>query len=975
VLQNIDPKFQSQVASSLKWLALSHQPLRPRELAEIFIIRPERAIAFDTAERLFNAEDVLKYLSSLVLAEKVWREDMEDRRDREGHLETCIRLAHFSIKEYLTSDRITEGPAARFAFSEADAHLHIALSCIAYHMQRSAADYSDHDGVQGFWLSAYAAHYWMAHMETVPRESWPQEVASAAAGALAVGSRSLSYILRKFDFRISNSESSVNPITDVMLRLPHCLTASLGYVQLTDMLISSHEYLTQEDLDAALVRAAHQGCTAVMELLLKKGADINAQDGEFGSPLQAAIRGLQPAAVEFLVGRGANVHHPPNHLGSVLTPTMDRDERWIHGRREARLKCLRTLLDSGADVNMSGGSARDDETPLHTAAQSVKDNLEQFHLLIERGANVNARGGKYGYPLQALCATDSPSKLVELLLDKGADINAVGGMYGTALQTSCNAGNIGVMELLLDRGADPNARGGCYETALQAACQGSWHFILDRAQLLVDRGADIHAQGGQYGNALQASCYGGNIDVVEWLLDLGADVNAPGGEYGSALQAGCSNGNIERVEIGLDLGADPNARGGRHTRPLKDALINFSSDFDLANLLVKWGADINAQGGEHGTALQASVYRGNFEMVEWLLDLGADVNASGSEYGSALQAAAAARFFLGDRGDDKRRMMQLLLSRGADVNQRGGKYGTALHAAVECQNADSVRLLLDHGADINAEDGEYGTALQTACARYDGEDIALFLLERGADVHIQGGRFGSAWHAVAKQWGDKWEEVMQLLLDRGVDINDARGRQHATALEAALTTAEWDKSLCPDKVRFLLDRGADVNVQAGQYGFPLQAACCRVVRLKAGHGNSVHIDYDNTTESVHAVQLLLDNCPGIDVNAQGGKFGTALQAAAYFGQASSVELLLREGADANLSGGKYGNALNAAVVSGWWNVVDVLLAAGATPDCWLRAEPDEEWFARVGEEEARAAVERYRVFWRKQKEKKGQASG
>ena len=51
---------------------------------------------------------------------------------------------------------------------------------------------------------------------------------------------------------------------------------------------------------------------------------------------------------------------------------------------------------------------------------------------------------------------------------------------------------------------------------------------------------------------------------------------------------------------------------------------------------------------------------------------------------------------------------------------------------------------------------------------------------------------------------------------------------------------------------------------------------------------------------------------GADVNAEGGKYGNALQAASYGGNEVMVRLLLEKGANVNAEGGEYGNALQAA---------------------------------------------------------------
>jgi ankyrin repeat protein len=66
---------------------------------------------------------------------------------------------------------------------------------------------------------------------------------------------------------------------------------------------------------------------------------------------------------------------------------------------------------------------------------------------------------------------------------------------------------------------------------------------------------------------------------------------------------------------------------------------------------------------------------------------------------------------------------------------------------------------------------------------------------------------------------------------------------------------------------------------------------------------------------LHAVQKLLDK--GADVNAQGGYYGNALQAAAYEGYREIVTLLIDKGADVNAQDRDYGNALQAAAYAGY----------------------------------------------------------
>ncbi|KAG7149773.1 putative ankyrin repeat protein like [Verticillium longisporum] len=68
---------------------------------------------------------------------------------------------------------------------------------------------------------------------------------------------------------------------------------------------------------------------------------------------------------------------------------------------------------------------------------------------------------------------------------------------------------------------------------------------------------------------------------------------------------------------------------------------------------------------------------------------------------------------------------------------------------------------------------------------------------------------------------------------------------------------------------------------------------------------------------------------GADVNAQGGEYGNALQAASSEGHTNIVQLLRAKGADVNARGGQYDNVLQAASSGGHVEIVQLLLAKGA----------------------------------------------
>ena len=76
-----------------------------------------------------------------------------------------------------------------------------------------------------------------------------------------------------------------------------------------------------------------------------------------------------------------------------------------------------------------------------------------------------------------------------------------------------------------------------------------------------------------------------------------------------------------------------------------------------------------------------------------------------------------------------------------------------------------------------------------------------------------------------------------------------------------------------------------------------------------------------------AIAKLLIN-KGANVNAQGGIYGNALQAASYQGHKAIAKLLLDKEANVNAQGGFYGNAFHAASYGGHKAIAELLIEKG-----------------------------------------------
>jgi ankyrin repeat protein len=191
-------------------------------------------------------------------------------------------------------------------------------------------------------------------------------------------------------------------------------------------------------------------------LLLAKGADAKATNNWGATALMAAAAGGDPKTVQMLIKYGADVNAQPgaDHVAFIFgggrTPLM-----WAAYRGD--LTVIKLLLDAGADVNEAGLLG----TPLSQAAWN--DQTEAARLLLNRGAKVDTAGPQDGYSAlhwAASTETRDPA-LVNLLLKHGANPNLGGGenvdaFLGTA-QTpwmlAKRRGDTPVLEALVKAGA------------------------------------------------------------------------------------------------------------------------------------------------------------------------------------------------------------------------------------------------------------------------------------------------------------------------------------------------------------------------------------------------------------------------------------------------------------------------------------------------------------------------------------------
>ncbi len=189
-----------------------------------------------------------------------------------------------------------------------------------------------------------------------------------------------------------------------------------------------------------------------LEPLRAAFAGLNEQGGELSAPLSKQLE----AVVELLESkRGLDWELELRQAQPPLVAAAERDD----------LTEVRRLLDGGTPVNASNSILG--KTALLAAAGQGR--VEVARLLLERGADVNARSGGWT-PLPLALSSGVTSEVALLLVEHGADVNArEPDLQRTALMMAASAGEVALVRALLRVGADVSARDADGKTALDVA--------------------------------------------------------------------------------------------------------------------------------------------------------------------------------------------------------------------------------------------------------------------------------------------------------------------------------------------------------------------------------------------------------------------------------------------------------------------------------------------------------------------------
>lgn len=348
---------------------------------------------------------------------------------------------------------------------------------------------------------------------------------------------------------------------------PLQLAAEVAHVDIMKMLLDAGADVDSANPEGqtALMLVARTGNLEAARLLVRHGATIDAREqwGQQTALMWASAR-RHPAVMQLLIREGADI----NAISAVrdynshvtaegrakrldtggLTPLM-------FAVRENCKACVELLIDSGVDLDLPDP---DGVSPLLLAILNTHWDIARQ--LIEAGADINqwdmfgqaplfaavSNRRDAGLTIDGIMNETDGMTVVNMLLDAGAypemelfyrPAKARGGSLSrgtTPLIQAASNGDVEVIKKLLANGADAGKPQANLETPVSAlaGARGNQDELVEGLRILAEAGADLnvmatphHLQRARGGTPLHYAVRAGNDKVVEALVELGADIN------------------------------------------------------------------------------------------------------------------------------------------------------------------------------------------------------------------------------------------------------------------------------------------------------------------------------------------------------------------------------------------------------------------------------------------------------------------
>lgn len=305
---------------------------------------------------------------------------------------------------------------------------------------------------------------------------------------------------------------------------------------------------TQERLKHARKRRQQQ-----LKKWTQHERDLQKGKGKAGP--RAALRAGAPA-------QEYKVHFVPSVMLLEAAARNDVDE-------------VRRLLMLGVSPDSTN---EDGLTALHQCC--IDDSEEMMKLLIDFGANVNAKDSEQWTPLHA-AATCGHIHLVRYLISRGADLLAVNA-DGNMPYDICED------EPTLDYIESEMAKRGITQEMIDETRAANEVMMLSDLRNLNDAGGDLEFRDEQGATPLHIAAANGYVSVVEFLLDQHVSTDVCDNDQWQPIHAAACWGHPDVLEMLVQAGGDLNARTKNGETPydicedpdLKERIVQLRSEME-----------------------------------------------------------------------------------------------------------------------------------------------------------------------------------------------------------------------------------------------------------------------------------------------------------------------------------------------------------------------------------------------------------
>ena len=163
------------------------------EISEVVAIDINETPQFDPRRRLLDPRDVVEICSSLITVTTRSSADFDFEGRNPKFSGSFVLLAHFSVKEYLTSGIIRQGQAVKYSLKALDCHMFLAKDCLAYLLHFNEPGPLSFDVFAEYPLLGYVAENWTTHAQVAEQvtNTLCQELSMPKKEAFSIGSGSV----------------------------------------------------------------------------------------------------------------------------------------------------------------------------------------------------------------------------------------------------------------------------------------------------------------------------------------------------------------------------------------------------------------------------------------------------------------------------------------------------------------------------------------------------------------------------------------------------------------------------------------------------------------------------------------------------------------------------------------------------------------------------------------------------------------